>query len=244
MTLLDLFATPRVVTVAGIDFAALPLRLRDLAEFEALAALIAPDPFAELPDATIDTPETRRAFRAAMEAAESVSAGWGGQTCYRTIMGTVGGRAAFLAAVLRPVGMTVTEAAELVPMVTPDEWERIDRLAFGLDPSAELVRRADAILGIAPWEGRGSSSWAQAVAEVCELIGKAPHEIADMTLPEFRALRCRGVSDPWKCGGTEDDEAAWSAYVNPLRFPFWNDPLPDSHEADNTETHHAEAATG
>jgi hypothetical protein len=127
---------------------ALPLRVRDLADLEALALSHAPDPLYGLPTVDEDTPEHRAAMVAALDHAEEWAAGWGSKLCAAVVFGTTEGRAAYLCAVLRMDGMTMEKARELAPTITPDQWNTLDRVAFGSDPVGELVRRGDALLGI------------------------------------------------------------------------------------------------
>lgn len=229
MRLTDIYARPRPLMLAGEAHLGMPLRIRDLTDLECLSLLAQPNPLDGLPEAESVTDDIRRAYRSAMDAAEAAS-GWGGPDCERIAFCTVAGRAQMLAAVLRLESLTEAEAVEIAPKVTPEEWADFDRVAFQIEPTGELVRRADALLGIKPWEGR-PVSWAQAVAEVCEQLGKTPDEIADMTVGAVRAIRSGGKADPWKCGGTEEEESAWAAAVGEKRWAFWSEPLPSEQDA-------------
>lgn len=226
MRLTDLYARPRPLTLAGEPHLGLPLRVRDLVDLECLALLTQPDPLASLPVATEVAPDVKRAYRAAMDAAESAN-GWGGPHCDRIAFTTVGGRCQMLTAVLRLENLTEAEAVEIAQNVTVDEWAAFDRLAFQIDPQTELVRRADALLGIQPWEGR-PITWVQAIAEVCDQLHKTPDEIADMTVGAVRGIRSGGNVDPWKCGGNETEEDAWASAVGETRWAFWSAPIEES----------------
>lgn len=234
MRLTDIYARPRPLTLAGVAHLGLPLRVRDLVDLECLSMLAQPEPLAFLPESTEATDDVKRAYRAALDTAEAAS-GWGGPDCDRMAFASVGGRAQMLTAVLRLETLTEAEALEIAPHVTADEWTAFDRVAFQIDPQAELVRRADTLLGITPWGGQ-PVTWAQAIAEVCEQLGKTPDQIAEMTVGAVRAVRCGGKSDPWKCGGTEEDEQRWAAEVGEKRWAFWSEPIAEADAATPEET--------
>jgi hypothetical protein len=195
-TLRDAFPQPQPILLAGRLRFALPLRLKDLATFEALAAAGAGDPFAgcEAEDAA-----TRRAaLRRAWDAAEAGFCAWGSQAVHATLYGTEEGLATLVAVVLRPESLTRDGAAELARVLTAEEWHRLDAVAFGSDPLAEAQRRIYAELGITeaiggPGEG---VPWPVAVAELCAMLHITPDQAGELTLPQVRLLRSGGKSEP------------------------------------------------
>ncbi|HEU5117324.1 MAG TPA: hypothetical protein VFT74_11725 [Isosphaeraceae bacterium] len=209
--LTDLFPRPRPIVLQGQSYLALPLRLADLADLEALALESLPGPLDHLPpetEADTNEPGYRRALCMAYEVMQHGLPGWGSPEVHGIVFGTLAGRVAMLAAVLRSGAPDVSELAELAGSLTVAEWNAVDTVALALDPPSELARRIDAAAGVPEaLEGLARAKneaqppdtapgWGEIIAEMCLALGRLPSEVAALTISEARALLNRGKQAP------------------------------------------------
>lgn len=218
MSLREAFPQPTPVTIGGAQYWGYPLRLRDLAVFEVLAATSLPDPEDGLGPEPVDTYPDR--LRTAFDQALAGPPEWGSPACSR-VMGTVAAGVYFLQSVFR-MGDRDDDARRLIPLMTVADWAAVRRIAYGEghDP-ARVERLIDVHLGIAfdestPVEGL---SWSEAAASVCVTLGKTPAEVAGMTLPEVRFILGRGRKAEYAESLPADGELA--DRVSLARAEFW-----------------------
>lgn len=171
---------PRPLRIAGCDLVGRPLRVVDLV---ALADLAAGEP-PPCPEGDPGDPIHRQALRDAAAAALAWPPDW------PDALGTPPGALALLAAVLRDHEPDADQLAALALAMTADDWRAVRRVGFAGDPAVTIYGAIDRAIGV---DDEGESiPWAEALAEVCRLLGRTPAEVGAMTLPEFRLIRGGG----------------------------------------------------
>jgi hypothetical protein len=222
MGLASFLAVPRRVVLAGRPYAVCELRLRDLAELEAMAlARPAADPRELLAaaQASPDPAARRRLLRRAYDAAEAV--GFGGESTLAILDREAAARL-MLRASLRKHRPRVGagDLANLIAEMDEGDWARLDRVAFGGDARGAASAAIDAELGIVlptPPEGDGLT-WAEATVKLATKLRLGPARLAsvgELTLSQVRALL---GSDPSPATEVPPDRVA---EVSKRRAEFW-----------------------
>ena len=199
MSLRILFARPVGLMLGTPEqaFLASPLRPVDLADLEALAFANWSNPAESLPDKDVDTPEHRQALRDALDLAEAGPPPWRTTDNHQLASVTT---LVFLRAVLRAHELTNDDLVALARTLTPKQWQRLYRVAWGVDPVREIVQRIDTFLGFPPDAGDGVP-WGRAIAELIEQTGWTLEVIGQIPLPALNLLRNGGKPiDPWDVG--------------------------------------------
>ena len=221
MRLVHLFRRPVPIRLRGRNWLALPLRLLDLAAMEAVAVSMEPMP--AIPEGDIDDPDYREQLRALRKAYGDEAPEWGDDNCQAFVFGTTGGRAMVLQAVLREHELDDAEALGLAESLTPEEWQHVNRVAWGTDPVVGLLRYVDRLIGV-PEQNTDGVPIAVAVCETAASLGVVPNDLAGMTLPEFRLIRAGGDMDNLS-EYSDADVDGWRFYeqeVAPRRAAFWH----------------------
>ena len=176
----------------------LPLRLADLADLEALAYAAWPNPAEGLPEHDEDTPEHRQRLLKAMDDAEAGPPSWSSTENPRLASLVT---LTFLRAVLRDHPGLSEEALErLAGQLDQRQWQRIYRVAWGVEPAREVLVRIDTLIGFPPDTPAGVP-WSEAVAQLIEQTGWSLEQIGQLTLPAANLIRSGGKPlDLWDSG--------------------------------------------
>lgn len=215
-------ATPLVV--AGRVVLASELRVRDLATIEAYTAARLGAPLAGLDAAADDYPDRLRSLYDTLER-------WppdvGSPETAAALFGDRRGLAFFLALTLRASGLSADELDAVALEAEPDEVQEVERVAWGVqaDHKADLVRLIDDHLGLpafrprpTPMRGR-PISWAQAVGDAVDGDPRRVEAVGDLTLSQWRMLRCGGETELRDDPLPEDAELC--DRVQDARREFW-----------------------
>jgi hypothetical protein len=191
--LLDiLFPQPVLVRLGDASYKAGPLTLGDMAVLQSWLRMAADHPLDDLPPAPLDrTPGTRRArLLAAWQAAKSwppvVGSGDEGPW-----LDTPEGRAVFLVLVLGRYDDTfkAENAESLAASMTPEDWARLRRIAWGKPVWRELAAELDPVWRQAQEDGAGDAGWSAAIVSVMRHGHYDYDQIAEWT-PAQLALYC------------------------------------------------------
>ena len=223
---------PRRLALAGGVYPGRELRLRDLAALEALCADALGDPLAPLVGSDADDPATYRARLRAAHAAAEEAAEIPAARVRAWVRAAPAGRAYFLGMVLRDAGLSAAETLDLAGLLTAEEWDRVERLAYGVDPLAEVWQLILDELGIElPWgdADRRGTPWRKAMAELCHLLRKTPAEVGAMTIGEANNVRTggsrpkQGIEQPrgWS-------EERFDAEIGDRLAAFWEEDANDA----------------
>jgi hypothetical protein len=179
-------------------YLASPLRPVDLADLEALSYTAWGNPAELLPDKDEDTPEGRQALKDALDLAEAGPASWRTTTDPQLASATT---LAFLRSVLRAhEDLTDSDFSTLAHQLTPKQWTRLYRVAWGVDPVREIIQRIDTLLGFPP-EPCDGVPWCVAIAELANETGWTLEQIGQIPLPASNLMRNGGKPvDPWDSG--------------------------------------------
>jgi hypothetical protein len=186
-------------------FEGLPLRVRDLADLEAVAASLWPNPADELADG-LDA-DTLRSL------ADRAEDGWpasGSLTFHDVASNMLVGRATVLVGVLRTQGIDMEQAAAIAETATPEQWRRVERVAWGVDPMSEVIAAIDRYLGVTKSAGEGCS-FAEAICALATSLRRLPIELADVTLPELIYIGEKGKRSETMIWGAAFDPIADAA---------------------------------
>jgi hypothetical protein len=224
------------------QYLALPLRIQDIADFEALARAGWAHPCDSLPSSLDDSPETRDLLKAAMDVAEQGPPSWGGGCPLPTV--------GLLHAVLRSHEISDEQAADLATSITPEQWKAVLRVAFGIHPATEMIRTIDNYLNLPQLSGQGMT-WAEVACALCERMGYTPDQVGKMTIP-CAACLMRGGSpvDPWHFDGeaaSPEDTELYHGTIQTARASFFasvnsaspsdngSEPLPPADSDENAD---------
>lgn len=204
--------------------------MRDLASLEAVALATGIEFYTQPDPGDINEPAYRQALRHAVDVAESGAGGWGSPQCSDAVFGTVGGRAAYLFAVLRAhAGLNQDDVVALAESITVEQWGKLDRYAFGVDFLREIVERVDREIGITIYPDE-AVPWSKAVIETWKASGLTIEQIGDLTLPAFRLIRSGGdTAAAWGEFDLDNSGEAYQVYtesVAPRREAFYNEGKP------------------
>jgi hypothetical protein len=200
------FPGARVVRAGSIEWAVLPLTLRDLAALEAQQA--GPDPLdgrrTELAllgaacggDALADTDEGR-AYAALLRDLHPACAGWGAEERRRAEADMAGWLVVTLSRT-HP-GFGAAEALELLGRLTIEEWTALQSAAFGVQPIQEWAEMA---APAAP--GPPGQTWAEAICRMADGDPLRLEAAGRLTINQFKLLRSDGA---WRPGEPRGDRA-------------------------------------
>jgi len=175
-----------------------PLRPVDLADLESLAFATWQNPVETLPATDENTPEHRHALRKALDAAEAGPPAWSDTN--NPELSTASAMALLRAVMRNHPGMTEEALQILAMQLTATQWQRIYRVAWGVDPARELIQRIDRLIGFPPDPPDGVP-WAQAIASLAESTGWTLEVIGQLSLASINLLRNGGKPvDPWDSG--------------------------------------------
>lgn len=201
--LTHLFPRPTSIRLSDATWRALPLRIRDLVDLEALAINAAPNVWQQPPDGDLDDPEYRAALRAMVDAAERYVGGWCSDWCATVVFGTQAGMATVLTMVLRRHRLTFEECMPLASAATVEEWEAVQRVAFGACPLQSAIDRVDREIGLDTFAESGVPI-VKAIVETWQATGLPLKAIYNLTIPAFRTIRAGGEpQNPWGITGEE-----------------------------------------
>jgi hypothetical protein len=193
--LLDCFPQPRPVILQGRLRIAAQLRVADLARLDAFLAAQAGDPFAEF--TRCEGAERRNALRRAYDAAEKADMTSPIETTEGRVrlLTSLEGAATFLLLVFRDdqPPMSAEDAQELAAAMTLDDWQAVERIAFGFDALDELVALIDAEIGVelpipADNPAAKKHTWRHVLAALCRRYHFPPAAIAELYLTQLRIL--------------------------------------------------------
>lgn len=188
MDLTTLFPCEQAVRLGGKTFLVLPLRIRDLAVFQEWLNAQVPSPF-ELRVAELDQLEPGSEAEEALlgelyEAQESWPVQFGSPEG-EALLGTTEGVVFQLLVILgRCQPFSEADARELVAVLEPGEWGRLQRLVFGLDGLGLLERR----ISPGAFGGPQELSWCEWLVGVCKSSGLSLWELGEWSLPQLNAF--------------------------------------------------------
>ena len=193
MHLAQLFPQHWPIKLGGTVYSVPPLRLRDVAKFQAWLAVFKPCPLEVVQPELEQLADGDRRERLAQiyldceqwpirygtpEAARAFSTRIGCEY-WLTIV--------FERAIPRPMPATI---ADLVTELSAEDWTKLTRLVYELDP-------LDAIVGMFEPQAavEESINWAEAIADVVEATGWTIEQIGDLTLSQWHTIRTGGKAE-------------------------------------------------
>lgn len=200
MDLTRVVPTPEAVRAGGSVRLVHPLRLRDVARIEAFVRSRVPCPLdVALDEIAAKGLRGRARQRRLAEAYEACEA-WPprfGDPAADAVLDTADGIVFLLALIADRSGWTRGDLEDLLGSIEPGDLARIRAAAFQADPIDRLtdlmgLRDPDPEPDAAPSE---PANWGESFARAAELTGWTFDQIADLTLPQWRALRTGGKVD-------------------------------------------------
>ncbi len=219
MPLRTAFCPRQIIEIAGQEYEVWPLRLNDLAAFEAMAFARLPDPMADLePEPAATYPDRlRRAYDAALAGGPE----WGEPGC-QAALGTDAAVLYLIQAVFRhPVYGGDAEARRIASLMTAENWTALRRIAYDSNPTRQIEALIDRHIGVTfePADTVDGLSWSEAAASVCHALSKMPSEIGEMTIPEVRFILTNGKTEPYESARPDNQDEADK--IEDKRAAFW-----------------------